>query len=243
MNYSAKEPEFTKLADIIVNAQADELEAKQPLPISRELYVKGKTAALIETLQKDYKNLQLCMEKLNEILILELHTLSQVKRAQHRQEFILATNRLRSNIDPEELTAAGSWQNLLKLSNETLLWIYQIGYQRFEENKLEEAFSAFLTLVMLNPLVCDYLIALGITQKALSQETPALHTFSLASILEPEHAIPRYHCAEIYLLAGKFDDALLELKALGEIIQKQNINSLRSPFELLQSKARNKQAI
>ena len=242
MKYNIKEQTFEDLAELIVNTHADELEAKQPLPISRKLYVEGKIASLVDSLQKDYKTLLSHMQKLNAILVLELHTLPQVKRAQHRQEFILATNRLKSEIDSEELTKAGSWQALLKLSNETLLWIYQLGLQRFQEENFEEALSIFFTLALLNSHVCDYLIALGTTQQSLSLEIPALHTFSLASILEPEHEIPRCRCAEIYTRLEQFDDALLEIEALGEIIKNKKLDSLRPHFELLENKAKNKQS-
>ena len=243
MNYNTTEPSFTEIASLVANAQADILEAKQPLPTSRKLYIEEKTKQLTTILEDDYNKLLLHMKRLNEILILELHLLPQVKRALHRQELILATNKLRSHIDPEEVAAAGSWQKLLNLTNETMLWIYQVGYKQFEEKKLEQALSIFLTLAILNPHICDYLIALGTAQLALAQKTQALHTFSLASILEPEHPIIRFRCAEIYLDSEQFDDALLELEALREIIEKEKLNSIKPYFEFLKNKANNKEPL
>ena len=246
MKYEIKESaalsELASIAEGIVNELADELEVKRPLPVSRKLYVEGKTLILAKTLQEEYKKVLLQMSRVGEVLDDELTRLPEIERESYSKELSLAMEMLKSGIDSDDLEKAGSLQSLLKLRNETLLWIYRLGAQRFEEKKFDEALSFFMVLVALNSRVCDYWIALGTTQQALLLDADALISFSLAAVLDPEYAMPKCHSAEIYLRLGRFDEASLEIEALAEIIQKKNLDSLKSYLECLQNKLVNRQS-
>ncbi|MES2199632.1 MAG: hypothetical protein V4489_05655 [Chlamydiota bacterium] len=232
---------FSELAELVAESQADELEVKHKLPMAREEYIKQKTLSLIADLEKEHKKTLKSMEEARKILLADLENLPEVEREHHAKELLIAMDRLSRNVEMEQVTAATSWQKFLGLSNETLIWIYKLGFQFFEHKDNEKALSLFLMLAMLNPLVSDYWIALGFAQKGLSLEAAAINSFSSASFLNSDNPTPIYQSAEIYLHLGEFDKALLELEALAEIIERQKLDALKPQFELLFNKTKNKQ--
>ncbi len=207
----------------------------------REKYVKQKILGLIHDLEENHKKILDSMTQARKTLLVDLKNLPDIEKEHHAKELLIAMDKLSHNIEIEQITAATSWQKFLGLSNETLIWIYKLGFQFFENKNNEEAFPLFLMLTLLNPFVADYWIALGFVQKGLSLEVVALDSFSLAALLNPDNPTPRYQNAEIHLHLGQFDKALLELESLAEIIEKQKLDSLKPEFELLFNKAQNKQ--
>ncbi|MES2198895.1 MAG: tetratricopeptide repeat protein [Chlamydiota bacterium] len=242
--------EFARIAEFLANAQADELEIKKGLMTPRSKYVEEKSASIKQEMEEQYAKMLRRMSSVGVILEQELNQLPQIEKDHHMGEISFAMKRLlQCKASPDELAKetklleANIWQDFLAFSDETLLWIYKIGYRYSEEKKSEEAKALFQLLVMLNPQVSDYWVALGFVERQLSEETEALDAFSMASILNPENPVSRYQSAEIYLQRGELEDALVELDVLAEIIEKSKLDSLRSELEQLRSKVRSKQLL
>ncbi len=241
---------FSSLAELLAEMQADELEVKHGLLVPRNQYIEEKIGSIKQELEGHYAKILRSMSSIAVILKKELELLPQIVKEHHAKELSFAMQRLIvCKKNPEELAKeekvleANTWQDFFNLSDETLLWIYKIGYRYHEERKTEEARALFQLLVMLNSQVSDYWVALGFTERQLSLESVALTSFAMAIILNPENPIPRYQSAELYFHLGQFEDALLELDVLSEIIAKEKLDFLKSDVELLRSKVKNKQLL
>lgn len=250
MSHPGTDSLFLPLAELIANTQADELQVKNQLLTSRENYVADKTASILQSLEEQSKKMLHSMQKLNTILTQELALLSKPEQEIHTKEFNIALERLdQIKKSPEGITKdptlldSESWQKFLGLSEATVLWLYQIGRQHYEQQKLEEAQTLFHLLIMLNSLDCDHWIGLGFTQKSLSQPQQALDFFAMAILLNPENPISRYQSAKLYLELGQFEDALIELEVLSQIVEKEKLDFLKSDIEVLFTKARNRQSL
>ncbi len=133
---------------------------------------------------------------------------------------------------PEELMkykgeiSIKSYQAFVGLSDETLLWMYQVGDQFFGEQRFEEAFAIFSLVTQLNPLVCDFWIAFALTQMRQNDPSEALKSFAFAIVADPSHPIPRYQSAKLYLQLEQKQDAMIELEVLEEIIRLKQLDSL-----------------
>ena len=234
---------FTELAELIAESQADELAVKQRLMMPREKYIEQKTQGLIHDLEKEHKKTLSYMDQARNILLEEIRQLPLAEQEHHAKDILIAVDKLSKNIELDQVEKAGSYQQLLGFSNETMLWIYQLGSKFFGEKHYEKALSLFLMLTLLNPLICEHWTCLGFTQKNLSLEPSALLSFSTAALLSPENPTPRLQGAEIHLHLGDFDKALIELEALREIIESQNLSSLKPQLELMMNKAQNRQSL
>ncbi len=230
---------FRKVAVAVAEAKADELEVKQGLPMNREEYIKIEAKAIQESMFFEYEKLCDHMEKSSAVLEEALQKLPPVEKEKMRDDLVSAWSKL-GTIDEDSALQKDSLQAFLGLSNQVLLWIYQVAHNSFKENRHEEAQDLFFILVLLNPMVRDYWVALGYAYQARDLQERALESFSLASLLDPEHAVSRYQSAKIYLSQGEFHDALAELEVLEEIIHKQHLDFLRPHFETLQMQARNR---
>lgn len=250
MDSSSLDSLFPSLAELLANRQADELQVKNQLLTSRENYIAEKTASISQTLQDQSKKMLDSMEMLHDLLLQELATLSNTEKEEIKKEFTTALERLsKINASPEglikdpKILSSDTWQGFLGLSSKTLLWLYQIGRQHYEQNRLEEALTFFQLLIMLNTLDCDHWIGLGFTQKSLSQLPEALNSFAVALILNPKNPMPRYQSAKLYLQLGQFEDAVIELDILSEIIQEESLDFLKSEVEILYNKAKIRQSL
>lgn len=250
MNNQGSNTLFSTLAELMANAQADELQVKNQLLTSRERYVADKTASILETLQEQSQKTQHSMQMVNALVKEELTHLSNLEKEKYTKEFHTAVERLNLNktqmeelLKDQKIVQADTWQDFLGFSEDTLLWLYQIGLRNYEQKRLEESHAIFRLLIMLNSLDCDCWIGLGFTQKSLLQPQEALNSFATAIILSPENPIARYQSATLYLELGQFDDALVELEILSEIIQKEKLDDFKSEVEVLLNKARNKQSL
>lgn len=228
---------FAPFGELVARSLAEELEVKGGLLQPKDLYIKQKTediVSAIETeLSKREKNLNRAAAALHEKLFL----LPRIQREKIEKEMIGAEGKVVDILAPkEEIRKEDTFQSLLGLSNDTLLWIYSIGYQLFEDGKKEDAFAIFQMLTTLNPLVADYWIAEGLTQKALNYDMESLHSFAMASIMKPNNPIPRCQSVEIYLKIGQIDSARLEFAALEKIMQSAAYPELGPFVDLLRNK-------
>lgn len=233
---------YAPLAELLITEQADELEVKKGLLVSKEQYIKDHIPPLEEALDKHFKKIEDRFKKAGELIQKALHLLSPAEKAPYEKDILhgLKTINLLAT-DPSAiedkmtLFAANTFQEFLGISNETLLWIYSIGYRFIEEKKGEEAYAIFHMLVSFNSLISDYWVALGFAQKLVKEEVDALNSFSMASLLNPENPISRYQSAKLYLNMNQLDDALAEIEALEEIIESQNLTQLKDSTQTLKN--------
>ena len=137
---------------------------------------------------------------------------------------------------PSRAKSKDTFQSILGLSNEMLLWIYGVGHQLHIEKKHEKALIIFNLLVTLNPLVADYFVAKGLTERSLEKNTEALYSFAMASMMNPHHPVARYNAAEIYLQNHKQEDARLEFEVLEEIVRTGKHEQFRPAVEAMRGK-------
>lgn len=135
----------------------------------------------------------------------------------------------------KEMEQGSLIQKTVGLSDETLLWIYGIGLELFEANQAQEASLIFLMLVLLNPLISDYWIALGITQRSLKEEEAAIYSFEMAALMNLNNPIPSYNLAEIYLKQKELEQAKKQLYLLEEIVKNQHREDLEPALVSIRS--------
>jgi len=242
---------FLPLAELIANVQADELEIKKELPGLRKQYIERKIASILQVLEEQYADLISKMEKSDKILKEELKHSPSKAGKKHEENFALAIEKLKiSKTNPSHLGntsksfKSDSWQDLLGLSNATLVWVYEIGYAHYEKGQFKDAETLFGTLVMLNGLISDYWVALGFAQRKMGKESEAISSFAMGTILNPENPIPRYQSAELYLKAGLFEDVLAEVETVSKIIaEKGSLDLLKADLEVLKAKAEKKESV
>jgi len=226
---------FTDLASFAANHQADELACKNQLFTPREAYVKQKTAALLESLESEYKKFLTKMSSIRKILREELLLLPKVEQESHAKELLIAINRLSKDPKPEEVMQYPSWQKFLGLSTDFLYLVYQIGCKAMDQTSYEKAESVFSFLTILNPLVAEHWMRLGFAFAATGKEEEALMAFSQASTLDANAPIPRLESAQIHIKRKEYDKATIELDAVEPIMQPH----LQPQYEQLRTQTKN----
>ena len=234
---------FTPFGKDLATSMAEELEVKGGLLLEKNTYIKQKTKEFIETIDKEILKREQNMDRAGKLLKEKLALLPSLEKTKieeelgHSAEIVISFLKdIQDKKEPTLTNKEETFQSLLGLSNETLLWIYTIGYNFSLENKHEEALAIFQMLTSLNPLVSDYFVAQGLSERSLKSNQEALYSFAMASILNPEQPISRYNAAEIYLETGQVEDAKLELEALEKIIETNSLIPLKPAAESLRGK-------
>lgn len=229
------------IAQDLATAKADQVEVKHGALKSKQEYIQEEKTLLLRALQNNWTQVIERMERGRKALENYVDTLSSIEKVSIQEELECVIKKLPS-IDPKSSLDI-SLQQQLGIKNSTLLLIYKVGYQCFQEKNFEEASALFLTLVLFNPRVVDYWLALGTTQRALHTEKAALYSFSLVSLLDPGNISSRIHSIDIYLHMGKPGDAQSELDALKEIIKEKQLDALLPQLQILESKIRKHQKV
>lgn len=230
---------FNKLGHLVAARMLEEQESKGPLLEAKNLYLERKTAEVIKSLEEIEETMTTNLKSAFVNFHDRLHLLPSDKRTRIEKELsglsLKADTILPGLLDgKKEMTEP--LQVMLGLSNETLLWFYDMALDFFKQDKKEEASSIFQLLTSLNPLVCDYWIALGITQRSLKQEEKALHSFKMASLMDSKNPIPRYNSIEIHLEYHELESAKAELHLLEDIIKTENRRDLEPALVSIRTK-------
>jgi tetratricopeptide (TPR) repeat protein len=133
----------------------------------------------------------------------------------------------------EILANSINFQGFLGLSDEIMIWAYKEGRYYYMQKEYEDAEAIFCFLTLCNTLVCDYWIGLGMTQRALQKNEEALHSFSIAALVNQDSFLARYYLTELYLQMGFISDAKIELSCFEEIIKKHKRQDLYPAYENL----------
>ena len=231
---------FSPLGESIAESMADELEVKGGLLTPRKSYIKHKTDEITQSIDAELLKREQRMKKAGEIIKGKLSSLAPAEKERVERELRHSAESITSLLTPSEnsegMTEDKTMQSILGISNETLLWIYSIGYELSLAKHHEEALCIFQTLTTLNPLVADYFVAEGLAERALHHNKEALNSFAMASLMNPNQAISRYNSAELYLEQHQAEDASLELEVLEEIIAAGNLTDLKPAAESLRSR-------
>lgn len=228
---------FIPFGELVARNMADELEVKNGLLQPKEVYIKQKTQDVVSAIEQEILTRDANLNKAAVLLREHLSSLSILQKEKIEKEMIEAEKKVVDLLSKkQEVSKEDTFQSLLGFSNETLIWIYSVGYQSFQEKKGDDAFVIFQMLTTLNPLVADYWIAQGLTQKMLEKDIEALHSFSMASVMKPNNPIPRFHSVDLYLRLGQLDNAKLEFGALEKIMEIGNYSDLRSFVDVLRNK-------
>jgi len=111
------------------------------------------------------------------------------------------------------------FQEMFGLSDETLLYIYELSVDLVKKGKYEEANTLFVFLTTLAPHVPSYWIAEGACLQALNRHEEAIAVFSAAKFLNPSDPAPFAYSVESYYMLKDTEKAKPELDALKEIVK------------------------
>ena len=216
--------------DLIARIMLDDLEVREGLlqPKKEDASSEGKNEQM-----KRLKDRSEHLTKAAALLEKEFSFLPPSEKIRIEEEMVRAKELADTLLTPYEGRGSVSvhpedtFQKILGFSNQTLFWVYSIAQQLFVQEKKEEAFVLFELLTALNPVVCDYWIAQGLSLRGIGKADEALYAFTMASLMEPEHPVPRYNAAELYLEKNQVADARIELDMLEDIIEMNELIELK----------------
>lgn len=87
-------------------------------------------------------------------------------------------------------------QNALGLSDAMLEGMYGQAYRLYNSGKYREALETFKFLVMVNSTEQKFLMGLGACYHMLKYYEPAIQTYMMCSVLDPDNPVPHYHMSD-----------------------------------------------
>jgi hypothetical protein len=226
-------------AEEMAKRAVEELEVKGSLLQPKATYREQKKEEIIQVIDQELAKIESNLYEASSLLKENLIHLPEVEKKRIEKEMgegaslahkILQTFK-EKNI--EGFKEDDTFQSLLHLSDETILWMYQVGYNYFETLAFDKALMIFQFLNVLNPLISDYWLATGLTQRRLQQDPAAVYSFSMASLMNPDNPYPHYHSAEIHLNLKHTQEAASEISLLENIIEAQKLADLKPSLEAL----------
>ena len=109
-------------------------------------------------------------------------------------------------------------QEMLGLSDETLLHIYSLGRSLFQKNQYEDALALFTFLTILAPHVSSYWIFEGACFQIQSSNEEALAAFNAAKFLNPLDPLPIAYAIESYHALKDKDQMKNEIQELENLV-------------------------
>lgn len=111
------------------------------------------------------------------------------------------------------------FQEMVGISDTTLLHVYDLAKNLIEKGKTEDASALFVFLTTLAPHVPSYWIALGVCYQDLNWHEDAIAAFGAAKFLNPENPAPSFYTVESYNTLRDTEKAKFELEELNNIIK------------------------
>lgn len=229
---------FTPLAEALGLQKAEELEAKGGLLQSKDAYIEQAKKEIFDAIESGFTTQINTLILGGKLLHEQLSILSAVEAEPIKAELTNALNAANSMATGGDATIkiTDNPQTVLGLSEKTIRWIYSAGYTFFEKKENEKALAIFRLLTVLNPLIFDFKLAEAATLKELGLQEEALYTFSLASLLNPNHLAPHYNSADIHLNENNLDKAREEIDILEKLMQEQNRQDLNQELASLKER-------
>jgi tetratricopeptide (TPR) repeat protein len=110
------------------------------------------------------------------------------------------------------------FQEMMGLSNETLLHIYALGLDLHEKGLFKDGLALFTLLTFLAPHVTSYWILEGTCLQSLNQHQEALAALSAAKLLNPSDPLPIAYSIESYRSLKEKDQLLSEIQLLEKVV-------------------------
>ncbi len=144
--------------------------------------------------------------------------------------------------ETEKVNMQDSLQKQFGITNFMLYCFYVVGYTLFNEKRFEEASAIFFYLSVLNPLVKDYWMGLGLAEKSQQHYVEAISSLLMAEVMDATDPYPHLQTAECYLqlkdeLGAEFE--ITEAKGIVELTKDESWNSELHRLELELSKMKN----
>lgn len=109
--------------------------------------------------------------------------------------------------DDPESDGMESFQELLKISDETIEQMYQVGVTLDKQNAFQDAADVFFVLSVLDYRRHNIWMALGLCEQRLGNMDPALKAYAMAMITDVDDPWSYLHSAECYQALGESTDA------------------------------------
>ena len=226
--------QLSPVAETLAELLFEETLAKGPSMTPKKSFIQGRANTIVVAVEKECNRLDKMLERAFEIITekhAELPGVENLEKQKIAKEFAhiavalpAILNREAPKIeDPSSycFKPEDSFQHLLNLSNETMKWIYTLGYDFFSQKSYEDALSLFFLLTFFNSLVCDYWVALGLTQRQLLMDDEALNSFAMVMLLNPRHILAISQAADIHLKQGRRDVVERFLGSLNKIAEEE----------------------
>lgn len=146
-------------------------------------------------------------------------TISEMK--QFDEEITKFSNKFLESLPLKDvpLTENTTIQSVLGISDYVLHCFYTVGYHLLEDKQYKLASNIFLMLSVLNPLVKDHWMALGMAEHEEKQYERALNAYAMACILDFQNPLPHFAAVNCYVALEDFDNADAELSLAQECIK------------------------
>jgi hypothetical protein len=128
------------------------------------------------------------------------HVIEEIRDAGNNLKIQL--NRLQEEGD---LPLYDTLQEFLNISPETLQGIYSIGLQLMDEKNYKNALAVMGVITSLNHLIFEPWFVSGICAFEQEMFVEALHSFALATLVDPYQPAPHLYSTQIYLQIGHKD--------------------------------------
>lgn len=130
-------------------------------------------------------------------------------------------NNLRNRLNTMEFAQTGNvnFDDIYKISTESMDSILRVAIAKFDEGLLEDSLALFTFLSLLDGKNADYAYRLGIISQKNQRYDLALMAYKNASELDSNMIAPHYFAAECYLVFDKKDEALKELTEAKNILK------------------------
>src|SRR3990167_1538995 len=165
-----------------------EEKARKKLLLPENVYLQHQEQLIVHTIEEQFIHLEEQFS-LVKTMIQDYGYLLPIDRKENLQkeiEIIFSDNIYARIHSFKEENKIQSLKEMLGLSDDIVFWVYQVGRSCLEKQKHKEGESIFSLLTALDNFVVDYWLGLGISQKNLGKKKEAIHSFSLASQIDPE---------------------------------------------------------
>lgn len=110
-------------------------------------------------------------------------------------------------------------RELFGISNDSLVFIYELGIDQMKKNNCKDANALFVFLTTMTPFVPSFWIAQGACLQVLDRHEDAIESFKFAKQLKPSDPLPRAYLIESYRSMKQDDESDAEIEALKSLIQ------------------------
>lgn len=110
-------------------------------------------------------------------------------------------------------------QQVCQISDETLQWIYQMGYQKMQEGDFASAVILFGYVNYLNPKYVENWTSLGYSLMEMGQMEVAMESFHYAIDLDRNHLLAHLCLIDCYKQSGKLEQAKKRLEFLEPVFE------------------------